>query len=108
MSELALETLLEATLFGSGKSMSVSELSESLGYEADEITESLSTLQGTMKRRRGGALRLVEIGGKWAMEVRNEVTQHLPASTKTDMPKKLLKAAALIAYHQPMHQLFPY
>ena len=104
MTELALETLLEATLFGSGKSMSVSELSESLGYEADEITESLSTLQGTMKRRRGGALRLVEIGGKWAMEVRNEVTQHLPASTKTDMPKKLLKAAALIAYHQPMHQ----
>lgn len=50
MSELALETLLEATLFGSGKSMSVSELSESLGYEADEITESLSTLQGTDRK----------------------------------------------------------
>jgi segregation and condensation protein B len=104
MTELALETLLEATLFGSGKSMSISELAESLGYEGEEITESLSALQGTMKRRRGGALRLVEIGGKWAMEVRNEVTDHLPASTKTDMPKKLLKAAALIAYHQPMHQ----
>ena len=71
MTELALETLLEATLFGSGKSMSVSELSESLGYEDDEIIDSLGALQATMKRRRGGALRLVEIGGKWAMEVRS-------------------------------------
>ena len=78
VSELALETLLEATLFGSGKSLSVKDLSESLGYEEDEISEALSSLQGTIKRRRGGALRIVEIGGKWAMEVRSNVGEHLP------------------------------
>ena len=104
MSELALETLLEATLFGSGKSMSVKDLSEALGYEEDEVGEALLSLQGTMKRRRGGALRIVEIGGKWAMEARPDVAEHLPKDTKTEMPKKLLKAAALIAYHQPMPQ----
>ncbi len=104
MSELALETLLEAMLFGSGKSLSIKDLSESLGYEEDEISEALLTLQGTIKRRRGGALRIVEIGGKWAMEVRSNVAEHLPKETKTEMPKKLLKAAALIAYHQPMPQ----
>ena len=104
MSELALETLLEATLFGSGKSMSVKDLSEALGYEEDEVGEALLSLQGTMKRRRGGALRIVEIGGKWAMEVRPDVAEHLPKETKTEMPKKILKAAALIAYHQPMPQ----
>ena len=104
VSELALETLLEATLFGSGKSISVKDLSESLGYEEDEISEALTSLQGTIKRRRGGALRIVEIGGKWAMEVRSNVAEHLPKETKTEMPKKLLKAAALIAYHQPMPQ----
>ncbi|MAW22428.1 MAG: hypothetical protein CMA16_03155 [Euryarchaeota archaeon] len=104
VSELALETLLEATLFGSGKSLSVKDLSESLGYEGDEISEALTSLQGTIKRRRGGALRIVEIGGKWAMEVRSNVAEHLPKETKTEMPKKLLKAAALIAYHQPMPQ----
>ena len=104
VSELALETLLEATLFGSGKSLSVKDLSESLGYEDDEISEALTSLQGTSKRRRGGALRIVEIGGKWAMEVRSNVAEHLPKETKTEMPKKLLKAAALIAYHQPMPQ----
>ena len=104
VSELALETLLEATLFGSGKSLSVKDLSASLGYEEDEISEALTSLQGTIKRRRGGALRIVEIGGKWAMEVRSNVAEHLPKETKTEMPKKLLKAAALIAYHQPMPQ----
>ena len=104
MSELGLETLLEATLFGSGKSLSIKDLSESLGYEGDEIQEALASLQGTLKRRRGGALRIVEIGGKWAMEVRPNVADHLPKETKTEMPKKLLKAAALIAYHQPMPQ----
>ena len=104
VSELALETLLEATLFGSGKSLSVKDLSESLGYEEDEISEALTSLQGTITRRRGGALRIVEIGGKWAMEVRSNVAEHLPKETKTEMPKKLLKAAALIAYHQPMPQ----
>ena len=104
MSELALETLLEATLFGSGKSLSVKDLSEALGYEEDEVSEALLLLQGTLKRRRGGALRIVEIGGKWAMEVHSGVAEHLPKETKTEMPKKLLKAAALIAYHQPMPQ----
>ena len=104
VSELALETLLEATLFGSGKSLSVKDLSESLGYEEDEISEALTSLQGKIKRRRGGALRIVEIGGKWAMEVRSNVAEHLPKETKTEMPKQLLKAAALIAYHQPMPQ----
>ena len=104
MSELALETLLEATMFGSGKSLSVKELSEALGYEEEEIAEALTSLQSTLKRRRGGALRIVEIGGKWAMEVRSDVADHLPKETKTEMPKKLLKAAAIIAYHQPMPQ----
>ena len=74
MSEPELETLLEATLFGSGKSLSIKELSESLGYEEEEISEALVSLQGTIKRRRGGALRIVEIGGKWAMEVRPNIT----------------------------------
>lgn len=104
MSEIALETLLEATLFGSGKSLAVKDLSEALGYEEEEISEALVSLQGTLKRRRGGALRIVEIGGKWAIEVRSDVADHLPKETKTEMPKKLLKAAALIAYHQPMPQ----
>lgn len=104
MSEIPLETLLEATLFSAGRSLSIQELSENLGYEDEEIVESLNNLQSTIKRRRGGSLQIVEIGGKWAMEVKPGIADHLPKETKSELPPKLLKAAALIAYHQPMPQ----
>lgn len=104
MSEIPLETLLEATLFSAGRSISVQELSENLGYEDEEILESMNNLQSTIKRRRGGGLQIVEIGGKWAMEVKPGIADHLPKETKSELPPKLLKAAALIAYHQPMPQ----
>lgn len=104
MSEIPLETLLEATLFSAGRSLSVQELSENLGYEDEEILESMNNLQSTIKRRRGGGLQIVEIGGKWAMEVKPGIADHLPKETKSELPPKLLKAAALIAYHQPMPQ----
>ena len=104
MSEIPLETLLEATLFSAGRSLSIQELSENLGYEDEEILESMNNLQSTIKRRRGGGLQIVEIGGKWAMEVKPGIADHLPKETKSELPPKLLKAAALIAYHQPMPQ----
>jgi len=104
MTEIPLETLLEATLFSAGRSLNIEELSETLGYEEDEILESMNNLQSTIKRRRGGGLQIVEIGGKWAMEVKPGIADHLPKETKSELPPKLLKAAALIAYHQPMPQ----
>lgn len=104
MSEIPLETLLEATLFSAGRSLNLAELSENLGYEEEEILESVKNLQSTIKRRRGGGLQIVEIGGKWAMEVKPGIADHLPKETKSELPPKLLKAAALIAYHQPMPQ----
>ena len=104
MSEIPLETLLEATLFSAGRSMNSTELAESLGYEKEEIEESLLSLQSTLKRRRGGGLQIVDISGKWAMEVKPSIADSLPQATKSELPQKLLKAAALIAYHQPMPQ----
>ena len=104
MSELQLDTLLEATLFGSGRSMSVTELCDSLGYDEDEMLDCLYSLRSTLKRRRGGALQIAEVGDRWAIEVKPEIAGHLPKEAKTELPKKLLKAASLIAYHQPMSQ----
>ena len=104
MTEIPLETLLEATLFSAGRSLDITEMSETLGYDEEEIIESLGNLQSTIKRRRGGGPQIVEIGKKWAMEVKPKIADHLPKETKSELPPKLLKAAALIAYHQPMPQ----
>ena len=104
MTEVPIDTLLEATLFGAGRSMSVTELSTALGYDEDEMLDSLYSLRSTLKRRRGGALQVAEVGDRWAIEVKPDIASHLPKETKTEIPPKLLKAAALIAYHQPMPQ----
>ena len=104
MSEVPLDTLLEATLFGAGRSMTVADLSLALGYDEDEMLDSLYSLRSTLKRRRGGALQVAEVGDRWAIEVKPDIANHLPKETKTEIPQKLLKAAALIAYHQPMAQ----
>jgi len=104
VSELPLESLIEATLFSVGKSMSPSELSSQLGYDEDEMLDCLHSLRATLRRRRDGALQLAEVGDRWALEVKPTIASHLPKGTRTDIPPKLLKAAALIAYHQPMSQ----
>ena len=99
-----LQTLIEATLFGAGKSLSVEELSLGLKQEVSLVSDTLHILQSSLKRRRGGALQIVEISGKWALEVKPSIADKLPKVAKTDIAPKLLKAAALIAYHQPMEQ----
>jgi segregation and condensation protein B len=103
MTEVPVEHLVEAMLFTAGKSLSPGELAEMLGYEQDEVEQVLQALKATIGRRRT-PLHLVDVGGRWAMEVRPEVATHLPKETKTDLPPRLLKAASLIAYHQPMPQ----
>ena len=50
--------------------------------EDEEILESMNNLQSTIKRYRGGGLQ-IEIGGKWAMEVKPGIADHLPKETKS-------------------------
>lgn len=104
MTEMPIETLLEATLFGAGKTLSVIEISESLGYSDQEVSDGLQSLQATMKRRKNGSLRLTQISNKWVMEVKPSIAEHMPKDTKAEIAPKLLKAASIIAYHQPISQ----
>jgi len=104
MSEPALSTILEAILFGAGRSMKVTELSDLLDFPSEDIEESLQKLRKTIKRRENCALQLTEVSGRWIFEVRPELSDFLPEDFRADIPQRLLPAAALIAYHQPMSQ----
>ena len=105
MSEsVELSTIIEAILFSAGRSMTVEELMEQTGKTRSEISGSLNNLQSTIKRRRDSALQLTEVAGRWIFEVRPTLSTHLPKSVRPDVPERLLPAAALIAYHQPMKQ----
>ena len=104
LSEPNLNTILEAIVFSAGKSMSITELSELLGKPSSEVEEALNSLRLTIKRRKGGALQLTEVSGRWILEVKTGLSPFLPDSFRADIPQRLLPAAALIAYHQPMSQ----
>ena len=104
MSDAHLPTVLEAILFGAGRSMSVEELSELLEKSQTEVQSALQDLPATIRRRRDSALQLSDVAGRWIFEVRPSLSPHLPKSFRADIPQRLLPAAALIAYHQPMAQ----
>ena len=95
---------MEAIVFGAGRSMSTSELTELLGKPNNEVEEALNNLKATIKRRKDCALQLTNVSGRWIFEVRPNLSQYLPEKFKADIPQRLLPAAALIAYHQPMSQ----
>ena len=102
MSDPSLSTVLEAILFGAGRSMTVEELSELLERPQAEVQSALHDLQATIRRRRDSALQLTNVAGRWIFEVPPSLSSHLPESFRADIPQRLLPAAALVAYHQPM------
>ena len=104
MSDPELPTVLEAILFGSGRSMSLEELSEMLGEPKGVIHVGLSNLRKRIDQREGGAIQLSDVSGRWILEVKPELSSFLPETFRADIPQRLLPAAALIAYHQPMAQ----
>ena len=104
MTNPSIESIVEAWLFCSGRSLKPSEISEQSGHPESVIIESLSTLQNQYRRRRDSALTVVEVGGRWSMEVHPRLSAYLPSELRGDIPDRLQRAAALIAFHQPMMQ----
>lgn len=104
MSDASLSIILEAIMFTSGRSMSTDELSKIVDKTSVDVNTALSELQARIKRRQDSALQLTEVSGRWIFEVRPSLSPHLPESFRPDTPQRLLPAAALIAYHQPMAQ----
>ena len=84
--------------------MSLGELSELLDEPKGVIHVSLSSLRTSISEREECALQLTEVSGRWLLEVKPERSAHLPGTFRADIPQRLLPAAALIAYHQPMAQ----
>jgi segregation and condensation protein B len=102
--DLELTTLLEATLFGAGRSIPQAELAEQFKITESTIRMALLDLQQLISNREQSAIQLTEINRYWVLEVKPRLANHIPQIARTEIPKRLLKIAALIAYHQPMAQ----
>lgn len=95
--------IVEAALFSAGKAIDEVEIAENTGLRRDVVRRSLERLAAEYAER-DTALEVGKAGAKWAMQVR---TTYAPAAVRLapmEIPVKLLRTLALVAYHQPLLQ----
>jgi segregation and condensation protein B len=97
------EVLIEAALFSAGRPLSVDELSEGLGLSQEIILKHLKKLI-TSYSTDEGALEIIKSGKKYSMQVKPQLAENVKPFAQMEIPIKVLKTAALIAYHQPIKQ----
>jgi segregation and condensation protein B len=95
--------LIEAALFSAGRPLSIRELQELTGMDKNEVTSSLRSLVQSY-RKRETSLEISRVGRKYTMKLREQYAKPVRSLATPDIPRKLWKTLALIAYHEPVKQ----
>jgi segregation and condensation protein B len=95
--------VVEAALFSAGKPVSVEEIVAQTFLPPEAVKEALKKLEKHYDEL-DTVLEIRKAGSKWAMQVRAMAAEPATKFAPPEIPKKLLKTLALIAYHQPMKQ----
>jgi segregation and condensation protein B len=95
--------IIEAALFSTGAPIGIEELKESTDLTEKVIKEALKLLIAEYNERET-ALEVAKVGDKYAMQLRPQYANHVTKFAEMEIPLKVLKTAALIAYHQPVRQ----
>lgn len=95
--------IVEAALFSAGKPISIEEIALQTNLAPDVIKQACKELAKEYEGR-DTVLEVAKAGAKWAMQVRPQAAEPATKFAPPEIPGKLLKTLALIAYHQPMKQ----
>ncbi len=95
--------IVESALFSAGRPLEVSEISEACELKKDVVRKCLKELIKDYADR-GGSIEIGKVGGKYAMQLRTRYARHAARLAQMEVPEKVLKTAALIAYYQPVAQ----
>jgi len=101
--ELPPMLLVEAALFSAGKPVSLDEIALSTGLEAPLVNLYLKKLTQSYGRR-DTSLEIIKAGTKYSLRVKEQFVDGIRNMAAPEVNPKLLKTAALIAYHQPVKQ----
>jgi len=100
---LSEERQVEAALFSAGRPLKVAEIAEATGLSPASVRASLKKLvkeYGASKT----ALEVAKTGVKYAMQLKQDYARPAYTLAKTDIPRRVVKTLALIAYYQPLKQ----
>lgn len=95
--------LVEGVLFSAGHALQVVEIEQATGLARRDVLRALRRLCAEY-RRRNTTIEVAKVGGRWTMQLKEEVTPQARAVAPPEVPGRLLKTLALIAYHQPVRQ----
>ena len=101
--ELPPMLLVEAALFSAGKPVSLDEIAVSTGLEPPLVKLYLKKLSQSYARR-DTSLEVIKAGQKYSLRVKELFVEGIRNLAAPEVNPKLLKTAALIAYHQPVKQ----
>jgi segregation and condensation protein B len=95
--------VVEGLLFSAGKPLRMVDIEEATNLPRRQVRSALRKLASDYRRRRT-ALEVVKVGDRWTMQVSSEYTKPVRAVAAAEVPSRLLRTLALIAYHQPVLQ----
>lgn len=94
---------VEAALFSSGSPVGVDDLAETTGRSPADVRDALQDLREDYADRTT-ALEVAPAGEKWTMQVETGYAEQVRDLAPMEVPDKVLKTLALVAYHQPILQ----
>lgn len=95
--------VVEAALFSAGKPLTAEEVAQTTGVPPEAVRAALVALAAAYTERES-AIEVARIGDKWTMQIRADYVEKAQTFAPPEIPRDLLKTAALIAYHQPVRQ----
>lgn len=96
------EGIVEAALFVAGKPVSMKKLRELVGSAA-RVRRAVEHLAAEY-RQRGSAMEIVELEGRYVMQLRSEYAEHVKSVAPRELSSTALRTLAMVAYHQPITQ----
>jgi segregation and condensation protein B len=94
---------VEAVLFASSKPLRASEIEAATQLTQDVIRRAIAKLQKEYDER-GSAMEVVKLGVRYSMQLRKQYSSYGMPFAEKELPREVLKVAALIAYNQPVLQ----
>lgn len=95
--------IVESALFSAGRPLGIEEISEACELKKDTVKKSLKELTKEYAGR-VSSIEISRVGGKYAMQLKTSYAEHASKLAHMEVPEKVLKTAALIAYYQPIAQ----
>lgn len=97
------EYVVEAVLFSAGKPMKAAEISDATGLPQEAVRKAIKKLADRYDEN-GSAIEISRAGLRYSMVLRADVASYSVQYGEKELPDKVLRTAAIIAYNQPILQ----